>query len=193
VTRIIAGEARGRRIQTPTGESTRPTSDRVREALFSSLESELGTLRGRTFLDVYAGSGGVGLEARSRGAAVTLVERSARACSVIRANADSLGFDDVEVIVAPVSRLRGRAPRSATGFDVVFADAPYDYPNAQLAADLGAIAARGWLAVGAVVVVERDRRSAWAWPEGFASVRERAYGETMLWYGLWAPAAVEEV
>ncbi len=78
MTRIIAGEAGGRRLRTPPGGSTRPTSDRVREALFSALESQLGTIQGLRFLDVYAGSGAVGLEARSRGAAhVTLVERDA--------------------------------------------------------------------------------------------------------------------
>jgi 16S rRNA (guanine966-N2)-methyltransferase len=162
VTRIIGGEARGRRIRAPSGEETRPTSDRVREALFSSLESELGTLRGRTFLDLYAGSGGVGLEARSRGAVVTLVERSPRA-----------GVPG--------------------GFEVVFADPPYGYAATRLTDDLQAIAARGWLTPRALVVIERDRRTPWLWPEGFLSVRDRGYGETMLWYGLWAPTAAEEV
>lgn len=192
MTRIIGGEARGRRIQAPPGGDTRPTSDRVREALFSSLESELGTLRGRAFLDLFAGSGGVGLEARSRGAtAVTLVERSPRAAAVIRANLAALGFDAVDVVVAPVARLRDRA--AAAAFDVVFADPPYDYAAERLAADLRAVAGRGWLAPRALAVIERDRRSAWQWPDGFAGVRERAYGETMLWYGLWAPTAGEEV
>jgi 16S rRNA (guanine966-N2)-methyltransferase len=192
VTRIIGGEARGRRIQTPPGGDTRPTSDRVREALFSSLESELGTLRGHAFLDLYAGSGGVGLEARSRGAdAVTLVERSARAAAVIRANLATLGLDAVYVVVAPVGRLRDRG--SGPVFDVVFADPPYDYQGERLAADLRAVARRGWLAPQALTVIERDRRSGWQWPDGFAGVRERAYGETMLWYGLWAPTAGEEV
>jgi 16S rRNA (guanine966-N2)-methyltransferase len=192
VTRIIGGEARGRRIQAPSGGDTRPTSDRVREALFSSLESELGTLRGRAFLDLFAGSGGVGLEARSRGAtAVTLVERSPRAAAVIRANLAALGFDAVDVVVAPVARLRDRA--AAPAFDVVFADPPYDYAAERLAADLRAVARHGWLTPRALAVIERDRRSAWLWPDGFAGVRERAYGETMLWYGLWAPTAGEEV
>ena len=198
MTRIIGGEARGRRIQTPAGDGTRPTSDRVREALFSSLESELGTLHGRAFLDLYAGSGGVGLEARSRGAErVTLVERSPRAGSVIRSNVAALGFDAVDVVVAPVGRLRTRPDRGheigSYAFDVVYADPPYDYPDARLTDDLQAIAARGWLALRALVVIERDRRSPWHWPEGFSSVRDRGYGETMLWYGLWASTALEEV
>jgi 16S rRNA (guanine966-N2)-methyltransferase len=194
VTRIIGGDARGRRLQTPAGDDTRPTSDRVREALFSSLESELGTLRGHTFLDLYAGSGGVGLEARSRGASgVTLVERSARAAAVIRTNIASLGFQAVHVVVAPVGRLRTPVDPVAGGFDVVFADPPYDYERSILADDLGAIARRGWIAPRALVVVERDRRSPWSWPTDFMGVRERAYGETMLWYGLWAPMGAEEV
>jgi 16S rRNA (guanine966-N2)-methyltransferase len=194
VTRIIGGDARGRRIQTPAGDETRPTSDRVREALFSSLESELGTLRGRAFLDLYAGSGGVGLEARSRGASdVTFVERSPRAAAVIRANVASLGFDGIDVVVAPAARLRERSASAPGGFDVVFADPPYGYAADRLASDLLSVAKRGWLTARALVVIERDRRSAWEWPEGFAGVRERAYGETMLWYGLWAPTADEEV
>jgi 16S rRNA (guanine966-N2)-methyltransferase len=192
VTRIIGGQARGRRIQTPAGGDTRPTSDRVREALFSSLESELGTLRGHGFLDLFAGSGGVGLEARSRGAdRVTLVERAPKAAAVIRANAASLGFDAIDVVVAPVARLRDR-PLVGPSFDVVFADPPYQYAADRLADDLRALADRGWLARRALVVIERDRRSDWTWPEGFVSVRQRGYGETMLWYGLWAPTAGEE-
>jgi 16S rRNA (guanine966-N2)-methyltransferase len=193
VTRIIGGEARGRRIRAPSGEETRPTSDRVREALFSSLESELGTMRGRTFLDLYAGSGGVGLEARSRGAVVTLVERSPRAGAVIQANVEALGFDAVDVIVASVGRLRERSAEGPDGFEVVFADPPYGYAATRLTDDLETIATRGWLTPRALVVIERDRRTPWLWPADFTSVRERGYGETMLWYGLWAPTAAEEV
>jgi 16S rRNA (guanine966-N2)-methyltransferase len=190
MTRIIGGAARGRRIQTPAGEATRPTSDRVREAVFSSLESELGTLTGRRFLDLFAGSGGVGLEARSRGASsVTLVEGSRRVAATIRENAATLGFE-VEVIAAPVARLRDRARLPA--FDVVYVDPPYDHPAAKLGAELSALAERGWIADGATVVVERDRRSAWTWPDGFAGVRSRVYGETMLWYGRRATPAAEE-
>ena len=193
MTRIIGGEAGGRRIQTPPGDATRPTSDRVREALFSSIESELGTLHGRRVLDLFAGSGGVGLEARSRGAEkVTLVEKSPRAAAVIRANVAALGFEGVEVVVAAVARLRDRR-RAAASFDVVFADPPYEHSVADLANELASLARSGWMSDRALVVVERDRRSSWAWPDGFERVRERAYGETMLWYGRWASLAGEEV
>ena len=93
MTRIIAGSAGGRRIKAPAGQSTRPTSDRVREALFSAVDAALGSLSGLRFLDVYAGSGAVGLEARSRGAGVvTLVEHDRRTAAVIRENARTLGF-----------------------------------------------------------------------------------------------------
>jgi 16S rRNA (guanine966-N2)-methyltransferase len=190
--RIIGGEARGRRIRTPSGDGTRPTSDRVREALFSSLEAELGTLAGRRFLDLFAGSGGVGLEAKSRGAeSVTLVERSARAAAVIRQNASALRFD-VEVIVSPVSKLGDRGSVGRPPFDVVFADPPYDHPSDRLAEELAALAVHGWLADGASVVVERDRRSTWAWRPPLAGVRSRVYGETMLWYGRPQGPAAEE-
>ena len=87
MTRIIGGDAGGRRLRTPTGAGTRPTSDRVREALFSAVDAALGSLHGLRFLDLYAGSGAVGLEARSRGAGVvTLVEQDRRTATVIREN-----------------------------------------------------------------------------------------------------------
>ena len=112
MTRIIAGTAGGRRIKTPAGDGTRPTSDRVREALFSAIDSELGSIAGLRFLDVYAGSGAVGLEARSRGAGVvTLVEHDRRAAALIRENARTLGFTGIDVVVAPVAA-RATASRS---------------------------------------------------------------------------------
>src|SRR3954449_7759145 len=107
MTRIIGGRAGGRRIATPRGSHTRPTSDRVREALFSAIESWCGSLSGLRFLDLYAGSGAVGLEAWSRGAGVvTLVEQDRRTASMIAANAHDLGFSR-----ADVSRGRARGAR----------------------------------------------------------------------------------
>jgi 16S rRNA (guanine966-N2)-methyltransferase len=186
VTRIIAGAARGRRLQTPAGDSTRPTSDRVREALFSALESELGTLAGRRFLDAYAGSGAVGLEAKSRGASeVMLVEAAPRAAAVIRANVAALGFAGVDVVGSRVERLARRTPAGG-GFDVAFFDPPYDEPADDLEAIVDDLGGAGWFVPSAVVVVERPRRAAWTWPPHVAHVRERRYGETMLWYGRWA-------
>ena len=124
MTRIIGGTAGGRRIKAPTGESTRPTSDRVREALFSSFDAELGSLAGLRFLDLYAGSGAVGLEARSRGAGVvTLVEHDRRTAELIRSNIRNLGFGGVDVLASTVSRTLAAPPRAP--YDVVFLDPPY--------------------------------------------------------------------
>lgn len=182
MTRIIAGSAGGRRIRTPTGDNTRPTSDRVREALFSALESQLGSLGGLRFLDLYAGSGAIGLEARSRGAGVvTLVEHDRRTSGLIRDNARSLALD-VEVVATSVDRALGQMPRAP--YDVVFADPPYSLPAAELTDALASLHAHGWLDPGALVVVERGSRSGdLVWPGGLTGDRSKRYGETTLWYG----------
>ncbi|HEU4514890.1 MAG TPA: 16S rRNA (guanine(966)-N(2))-methyltransferase RsmD [Nocardioidaceae bacterium] len=183
MTRIIGGTARGRRLKAPAGERTRPTSDRVREALFSSLDAELGSITGLRFLDLYAGSGAVGLEARSRGAGVvTLVEQDRRTTSLIQDNVRTLGFSQVEVVTGAVSRVLGGPPRAP--YDVVFLDPPYAVPTGEVHDDLAALVHEGWLADGAVVVVERSTRSGEvAWPEGLSPARSKKYGETTLWYG----------
>lgn len=188
MTRIIGGTAGGRRIKAPTGETTRPTSDRVREALFSSLESSLGSLTGLRFLDLYAGSGAIGLEARSRGAGVvTLVEHDRRTAGLIRDNVRALGFDHVEVLTSHVDRSLAHPPR--TPYDIVFLDPPYPLPVGDVEADLGALRDNGWLVDGALVVVERSSRGPGiTWPPGLTGERERRYGETMLWYGHAAAA-----
>lgn len=182
MTRIIGGEAGGRRLRTPTGESTRPTSDRVREALFSSLEALLGSVRGLRFLDLYAGSGAVGLEARSRGAGVvTCVEQDRRAAALVAENARSVGLA-AEVVATAVARHLAHPPR--TPYDVVFADPPYVLPTDAVRADLVALHEQGWLTPGALVVVERSTRGEpLTWPDGYRAIRERRYGETLLWYG----------
>ncbi len=182
MTRIISGEARGRRLKTPPGEATRPTSDRVREALFSALEAALGSLTGLRFLDLYAGSGAVGLEAMSRGAgALTSVESDRRTAKLIRDNAKTLGFGEVEVLAHPVTRVLGQHPQSP--YDVVFADPPYPMDNAALEQALGLLVTHEWLAGGSVLVVERSARSVEpAWPEGLVRDRKKKYGETVLWY-----------
>ncbi len=182
MTRIISGGARGRRLKTPAGEATRPTSDRVREALFSALEAKLGSLDGTRFLDLYAGSGAVGLEAMSRGAAVLVsVESDRRTARLVQENAATLGFGQAEVLSQPVARVLARPPRAP--FDVVFADPPYAVENEQVEEMLALLVEHGWLATGAVVVLERSVRGGEpAWPEGLVRDRERRYGETVLWY-----------
>jgi 16S rRNA (guanine966-N2)-methyltransferase len=183
MTRIIAGDAGGRRIKAPTGERTRPTSDRVREALFSAVDSALGSLHGLRFLDLYAGSGAVGLEARSRGAAaVTLVEHDRRTAAVIRDNVRALGLDGVDVVVAAVARTLAQPP--PTPYDVAFLDPPYALAGVEVQTDLRALADHRWLSPGALVIVERPTREpAPTWPRGLVGDRSRRYGETTLWYG----------
>lgn len=185
MTRIIAGVAGGRRLQTPTGDRTRPTSDRVREALFSAIESWAGSLHDLRLLDLYAGSGAIGLEAWSRGAAgVTLVESDRRTADLIRGNARSIGCDAAEVVARAVGTVLAEPARSS--YDIVFADPPYPLTEDALATDLALLVGNGWLADGALVVVERSRRSPEpAWPGGLEPLagkrRLKKYGETHLW------------
>jgi 16S rRNA (guanine966-N2)-methyltransferase len=183
MTRIIGGVAGGRRLRTPSGDNTRPTSDRVREALFSSLDAALGAIAGLRFLDLYAGSGAVGLEARSRGAGVvTLVEQDRRTADLIRSNVASLGFDRVEIVVSSVARALTQPPRAP--YDIVYVDPPYALATDTVVTDLASLHVHGWLAEDALVVVERSARSEpLTWPEGFMGERSRRYGETALWYG----------
>jgi 16S rRNA (guanine966-N2)-methyltransferase len=182
MTRIIGGTAGGRRLKTPSGEATRPTSDRVREALFSTLESQLGSLTGLRFLDLYAGSGAVGLEAMSRGAGVvTAVESDRRTARMVGENATTLGFRKFEVVALPVARALSQHPRAP--YDVVFADPPYPMDNAELEQALALLVSHQWVAGGSVLVVERSARSVEpTWPEGLVRERTKDYGETVLWY-----------
>lgn len=179
MTRIIAGTAGGRELKTPPGRGTRPTSDRVREALFSALEAR-DALSGALVMDLYAGSGALGLESASRGAGeVTLVESDRTAAAVIRDNAGRLGLRTTVLSMTVASALAG----TSREHDLVFLDPPYDLTEEALAADLHALATRGWLAEEALVVVERSKRSAEpTWPDGLAPERVKKYGETVIWY-----------
>lgn len=199
VARVIAGEAGGRRLAVPGGRETRPTSDRAREGLFATISSITGSLAGARVLDLYAGSGAVGLEALSRGAGhVLLVEAAARAGRVIKENIATLGFSGAEVIVDRVERVLTRGPLAPGGtsgdarYDVVFADPPYAVDGAELSAMLTALADRAWLAPGALVIVERATRSGPVhWPAGYVQDRARRYGEATFWYGLAAETPEE--
>jgi 16S rRNA (guanine966-N2)-methyltransferase len=185
VARVIAGEAGGRRLTVPGGRSTRPTSDRAREGLFATVTSVVGSLARVRVLDLYAGSGAVGLEALSRGAGhVLLIESGARAAQVIRQNIAALGLPGATVIADRVERALARGPASGR-YDVVFADPPYAMPDDEVTRMLSLLASAGWLAAGALVVVERATRSGpLHWPEGFTPDRARRYGEATFWYGL---------
>jgi 16S rRNA (guanine966-N2)-methyltransferase len=189
VARVIAGEAGGRRLTVPGGRETRPTSDRAREGLFATISSIVGSLAGARVLDLYAGSGAVGLEALSRGAGhVLLVESGVRAGRVIKENIAALGLPGAQVIVDRTERVLARGPGDTGGrYDVVFADPPYALGGEEVSAMLTALADRAWLAPGALVIVERATRSGPVrWPAGYVQDRTRRYGEATFWYGLAA-------
>ena len=181
MTRIIAGRAGGRRISVPPS-GTRPTSDRVREALFSALTADPG-LDGAAVLDLCAGSGALGLEALSRGAACALfVESDRRAAGVLRRNVADLGLPGATVRAASAAAVLGGPADRA--YDVVLVDPPYATPDAEVAGWLAAAHAHGWLAADAVVVVERGRGAAFPWPAPLVALRERRYGDTVLHTGV---------
>jgi len=180
MTRIIAGRFGGRQISTPKGSGTRPTSDRVREAMFSSLESELSGFDGVRVLDLFAGSGALGLESLSRGAIhATFVESDARAAAVIKSNVRALGLDNADVVRGTASAFAERLidPR----FDLVFLDPPYPLATEQVQALVRKLAAG--IGAGGLFVVERSSRDPFTWPEGVEEVRSKKYGETTIWYG----------
>ncbi len=195
MTRIIAGTAGGRRLAVPAGQGTRPTSDRAREGLFGTVTAIRGTLRGATVLDLYAGSGAVGLEALSRGAAdVLLIEADGRAIRVIRDNIAAVGLPGARVLAGRVEHALARGPGNGRPRDVVFADPPYATAGEQVSAMLAALLAGGWLAPAAVVAVERATRSGpLPWPPGYTADRARRYGEATLWYGRAAGTVPAEV
>lgn len=192
MTRVIAGIAGGRRLSVPAGRDTRPTSDRAREGLFATVQAIRGPLTGASVLDLYAGSGAVGLEALSRGAArALLAEADPRAVRVIRANIAALGLTGACVVADRVERMLAKGPAGeragAAGgrFDLAFADPPYAMPGQAVSAMLAALITADWLAPGALAVVERSTRSGPVhWPDGYAEDRSRRYGEATLWYGL---------
>lgn len=181
MTRIIAGQARGRRLHVPAGPGTRPTSDRAREGLFSSLLS-LTDLDGARVLDLYAGSGALGLEALSRGAgSVTMVEQDPAALTALRANVERVGLPGAHVVDDRVERFLASEPEPR--YRVALLDPPYETD-----VDRALHALQRWLAPDAVVAVERSTRAAeLCWPDGYCPVRSRRYGAATLWYGVFDP------
>jgi 16S rRNA (guanine966-N2)-methyltransferase len=181
MTRLIAGSAGGRRLAVPPS-GVRPTGDRAREGLFNSLGTLLD-LDGAVVLDLYAGSGALGLEALSRGAAeVVFVESGPRVLPVLRKNVAAVGLPGGRIVAGSVPTVvAGAAPAR---FDLVLADPPYATPVAEVLGVLQALTQGEWLTPGAVVVVERSsREEAFEWPTPLVALRERRYGEAMLRYG----------
>ena len=190
--RIIAGLAKGRNLISPSG-ATRPTSDRAREALFSTLESEFGSINDLTVLDLYCGSGAVGAEALSRGAAVVYaVDNDEKATSVTRQNFALLenisGIGTTSVITSSVGKFLDKT--SELKFDVVFLDPPYDLPNNEIEKTLSSLVKNGFLKSSAVIAIERDSKSKRLnWPLGLKELKERKYGAATIFY---AEPAIEE-
>ncbi|MFH8662676.1 16S rRNA (guanine(966)-N(2))-methyltransferase RsmD [Streptomyces afghaniensis] len=185
MTRVIAGTAGGRRLAVPPGTGTRPTSDRAREGLFSTWQSLLGgPLEGERVLDLYAGSGAVGLEALSRGAGhALLVEADARAARTVRDNVKSLGLPGAEVRSGKAEQIIRTTP-PGDPYNLVFLDPPYAVTDDDLREILLTLRAERWLAEEALVTVERSTRGGeFRWPEGFEALRARRYGEGTFWYG----------
>lgn len=178
MTRIVAGDARGRRLAVPSA-GTRPTADRVREAMFSAIDARID-LRGARVLDLFAGSGALGLEALSRGAeAVTLVESAPRAAAVIGKNIAAVGLPGARVLrtaaAAAIANWAGEP------LDVVLADPPYDIGDDEVTALLAALASGGLLSEGALVVLERPAKApGTVWPEALEPGRVRRYGDTRI-------------
>ena len=182
MTRIVGGQARGRHLQVPP-RGTRPTSDRAREALFNTLRSEMDLIGARV-LDLYAGSGAVGLEALSRGAETAVfVESDRTAATVLQQNVTALKLPG-----ATVHRCTAETYLSAVGadepYDLVFADPPYAVTGTVVASLLASLTGEPWLSSGAVVVVERSWRDPEPqWPGEIKAMKQRRYGEGCLWYG----------
>lgn len=180
--RVIAGEARGRRLVAPAGVTTRPMTDRVKESLFAALGDT--RLADAAVLDLYAGSGALAIEALSRGAArAVLVERDRGALAAIERNlvATALG-DRARVQPGAVETQLGRGPPPPEApFDLAFLDPPYALPAADLEAVVTGLARPGWLSTGAVVVVRRpDAAARPALPASWTTTWERAYGDTLV-------------
>ncbi|GAA2149322.1 16S rRNA (guanine(966)-N(2))-methyltransferase RsmD [Kitasatospora kazusensis] len=190
MTRVIGGTAGGRRLAVPPGRTTRPTSDKAREAMFSTLDALHGTIQGSRMLDLFGGSGAVGLEALSRGAAhVLLAESDPSAAAVIRENVRTLGLPGAEVRAERAERvIAGPAP--AEPYDLLFLDPPYSVTDEEVREIVITLRAGGWLTDDALVTVERSTRGGgFDWPEGFEALRSRKYGEGTLWYGRAADEA----
>lgn len=190
--RIVAGAWRGRRIAAPDGRDTRPTSDRVREAVFDILASRLGPDLGRpAVLDLFAGSGALGLEALSRGARETVfVDNDRRALGVLRANIRTVGAE-ASAHVVPADALRPGAPLVLPGgpFALLFADPPYRIEPARVGEVFAALAAAGRLAPGACAVYEHDALTSAVWPHPYQEFDRRAWGSTAVSFATMSEGA----
>jgi 16S rRNA (guanine966-N2)-methyltransferase len=182
MTRIIGGDFRGRSIKVPDAE-TRPTSSRVREAIFSSVEHAVSGLDDLRVLDLFSGSGAFGIESISRGAAeAVLIEKDLRAADTLHTNVANFGIKNARVVIADA--FTDVAQKSGRGtFDVVFIDPPYSFEDQDVDILIANLAQNDWLNEYAVIVVERGSRSQVQWPDSVEELRKKVYGDTSIWYG----------
>lgn len=178
--RIVGGRWGGRHIRAPEGSRTRPTSDRVREAIFDILTSRCrDALSGGAVLDAFGGCGALAFEALSRGVhSATIVDNDQKALVAARANAGSLGTDSTTIVAADVLALARHGLVDGGPFALLFVDPPYRIEQARVRGLLEDLVTAGSLVDGAVVVHEHDSSEPVAWPEGFEAVTERVYGDT---------------
>jgi 16S rRNA (guanine966-N2)-methyltransferase len=182
MTRVVGGAAKGRHLAVPP-HGTRPTSDRAREALFNTLIG-LVDIQGTRMLDLFAGTGAVGLEALSRGAVhATFVESDRKVATVLAGNIATVGLPGAVLLRCTVESFL-LATGTEAPFGLVYADPPYALAEPAIAALLSNLAHPRWLAPGAVVVVERSSRGAEPrWPDVIEPIKQKRYGEGVLWYG----------
>ena len=188
--RIISGVAKGRTLGTVAG-ATRPTSDRAREALFSSLTSEFGDFLGLNILDLFGGSGAIGLEALSRGASIVdVVERDLEAQKTIENNHQlvkkNLPVGNFRLYSMSAQRFLSDSVKDK--YHVVYIDPPFDFADSEIEDLLIKLHSGGFLKSDALIAVERtSKASKFTWPEGFVGTRERKYGSVTIFYGNYAP------
>jgi 16S rRNA (guanine966-N2)-methyltransferase len=188
--RIIAGVAKGRNLGT-VAQATRPTSDRAREGLFSSLSSEFGTFEGLRVLDLFAGSGAIGLESLSRGATlVHVVEKDEQAIKTIEANHELVKKSNpagkLQVFGMSVERFLNDQPREK--YHLVYIDPPYEFSNQGVEDVLSKLHDNNFLSSDAFIAVERNSRlDQFIWPDAFIPARERNYGQASIYYGNFQP------
>jgi 16S rRNA (guanine966-N2)-methyltransferase len=181
MTRVIAGIHKGRELKVPK-TVTRPTSSRVREAIFSATEHALSGLTDLRVLDLYAGSGANAIESISRGASEAVaIERDSRAAETIKANANQLKITNLRTISMDVSVALNSGAQFGK-FDLVFLDPPYALADEVISVELELLT-QDWLADGAMLVVERDKKSNFKVPDSIQEFGRKVYGDTSIWYG----------
>ena len=186
--RIIAGSAKGKTLISPPDARTRPTSDRAREGLFSSLESEFSSLQGLHFLDLFAGSGAVGVEALSRGASVVYaVESESSVESIASKNFQAVksAMGVYQVFHTTVARFLASDHALEKGqYDIIFMDPPYELSNQAIEELLEVIKNRDLLALRGILAIERKSKSSpFTWPTGMEEIKVRSYGQGSIFYG----------